>query len=75
MSRAQEQKLLQPFGNCRAQARKNKGMPQQALAEATNMSVVAIAYIETGKRWVRPLTLSKIASALRVRPAEFFKDL
>ncbi len=75
MSRAQEQKLLQTFGQRVAQVRKSKGLTQQQLAESVNMSTVAIAYIETGKRWVRPLTLSKIAKALKVAPAELFRDL
>ncbi len=39
------------------------------------MSVVTIAYIETGKRWVRLGTLDKIAQALKVPVAELFKGL
>ena len=39
------------------------------------MSVVGIAYTETGKRWARLGTLAKIATALRVDIAEFFKDV
>ena len=37
------------------------------------MSVVAIAYIETGKRWVRLSTLDKIANALDVDISELLK--
>lgn len=75
MSRAQEQKILQAFGKRVAQVRKSNGLTQQQLAENVNMSTVAIAYIETGKRWMRPLTLSKIAKVLKVAPAELFRDL
>lgn len=75
MSTADERKLLQRFGKCIAEARKNKGMTQSQLAEQVNMSVVTIAYIETGKRWVRLATLDKIAKALKVSVAELFRGL
>jgi transcriptional regulator with XRE-family HTH domain len=42
---------------------------------ALNMSVVAIAYIETGKRWARLGTLSKIAKALKVNISDLFQGL
>lgn len=50
-------------------------MTQQELAERTGMSVVGIAYIETGKRWARLGTLTKIAKALRVDIADLFKNI
>lgn len=75
MSVAQEQKLLKAFGKQVASIRKEKGLTQQQLAEAVGMSVVAIAYIETGKRWVRLSTLSKIAGALKVPADNFLKGL
>lgn len=43
---------------------KSRGLTQQQLAEQIEMSVVAIAYIETGKRWARLGTLTKIANAV-----------
>ena len=52
-----------------------KGVTQQELAENIGMSVVAIAYIETGKRWARLGTLNKIANSLRVRVADLFKGI
>lgn len=75
MSLAQEQKLQKAFGKRLAQVRKSRGVTQQQLAEAVSMSVVAIAYLETGKRFARIGTLYKIAKALKVDVAELFKGL
>jgi transcriptional regulator with XRE-family HTH domain len=75
MSTPQEGKLLQKFGKRLAEVRKAKGVTQSDLAERVNMSVVTIAYIETGKRWVRLSTLDKIARALKVNVADLFKGL
>lgn len=75
MNTAQEQNFLRNFGKRLAEVRKDRGVTQQQLAEAVNMSVVAIAYIETGKRWVRPGTLQKIAKALRISIADLFAGL
>lgn len=75
MSNTQEQKLMKAFGKRVAEVRKSKGVTQQQLAEQVNMSVVAIAYIETGKRWARLGTLDKIASSLKVDVSELFKGL
>lgn len=75
MSTAQEQKLLKSFGKRVAQLRKSRGVTQQELSERLNMSVVAIAYIETGKRFPRLGTLQKIAKNLRVDIADLFKGL
>jgi transcriptional regulator with XRE-family HTH domain len=75
MSTAQEQKLLKAFGKRLAVVRKNRGITQQQLAEALGMSVVSIAYIETGKRFARLGTLHKIAKSLNVNIAELFKGL
>ena len=75
MSNAREQKLMKAFGKRVAEVRKSKGVTQQQLAEQVNMSVVAIAYIETGKRWARLGTLDKIATSLKVDVSELFKGL
>ncbi len=53
MDKAHEQKLMKEFGRKVAELRKSRGVTQQDLAERIGMSVVAIAYIETGKRWAR----------------------
>jgi len=75
MSKAPEQKLLKEFGKRVAEVRKAKHMTQQELSETVGMSVVTIAYIETGQRWVRLGTLHKLAKALHVGVAELFKGL
>ena len=75
MSNPNEAKLLNAFGKRISEVRKSKGVTQNELAERVNMSVVTIAYIETGKRWVRLSTLDKIATALKVNISELFKGL
>ena len=75
MSNAPEQKLMKTFGKRVAEVRKSKGVTQQELAENIGMSVVAIAYIETGKRWARLGTLNKIANSLKVSVADLFKGI
>jgi len=75
MTNAQEQKLMKAFGKRVAEVRKSRGVTQQELAENIGMSVVAIAYIETGKRWARLGTLNKIANSLKVKVADLFKDI
>jgi transcriptional regulator with XRE-family HTH domain len=75
MTNAPEQKLMKAFGKRVAEVRKSRGVTQQELAENISMSVVAIAYIETGKRWARLGTLSKIAKSLKVDISELFKGL
>lgn len=75
MTNAPEQKLMKAFGRRVAEVRKSKGVTQQELAENIGMSVVAIAYIETGKRWARLSTLNKIANSLKVSVADLFKGI
>lgn len=73
MADIKEQKLMKIFGKRVAEIRKARGVTQQELAEDVGMSVVAIAYIETGKRWARLGTLDKIAKSLKVDISMFFK--
>jgi transcriptional regulator with XRE-family HTH domain len=70
-----ERELMKHFGRRVAEVRKRSGVTQQELAETINMSVVAIAYIETGKRWARLGTLDKIARSLKVPIGDLFKGL
>ena len=70
-----EEKLMKSFGKQVAQVRKSRGVTQQQLAENIGMSVVAVAYIETGKRWARLGTLNKIARSLKVDIQDLFKGL
>lgn len=66
---------MKSFGRRVAAVRKSCGYTQQTLAEEIGMSVVAIAYIETGKRWARLGTLNKIATVLQVDISDLFKDI
>lgn len=75
MSNTQETKLLRSFGKRVAEVRKSRGITQQDLAQRINMSVVAIAYIETGKRWPRIETIDKIAKTLSVPIADLLKGI
>lgn len=75
MTNASEQVLMKTFGKRVAEVRKSRGFTQQELAEDIGMSVVAIAYIETGKRWARIGTLNKITKTLKVDMSELFKGL
>jgi transcriptional regulator with XRE-family HTH domain len=75
MASTSEQKLMKAFGARVAAVRKSRGFTQQELAEHIGMSVVAIAYIETGKRWARLGTLMKISNTLKVDIADFFKNI
>lgn len=75
MTTAHEQRLMKAFGRRVAEVRKAHGVTQQQLAEAINMSVVSVAYIETGKRWAKLTTLHKLASSLKVDIAELFKGV
>lgn len=75
MTGAREQKLMKAFGKQVAKLRKERGITQQQLAENTGMSVVAIAYIETGKRWARLGTLNKIAKHLKVNISDLLHGI
>lgn len=70
-----ETKLMKVFGKRVAEVRKSKNVTQQQLAHDIGMSVVAIAYIETGKRWARIGTLNKIAKRLGVDISELFRGV
>lgn len=75
MQTTSELKFLQAFGKRVATLRKARNVTQQQLAEDIGVSVVTIAYIETGKQWVRPKTLGKIAKSLKVNISDLFSGL
>lgn len=70
-----EQKYLKAFGKRLAEVRKSRGMTQEVLAEKLDISTVSVAYLETGRRWPRLITLHRIANALDVKVGELFKGL
>lgn len=67
--------LLKRFGARLALIRHSRGLTQAQLAEKVNMSIVAIAYLETGKRWARIGTLARLSEVLEVSLKELFEDL
>lgn len=75
MQTTTEQKFLRAFGKQVAALRKSRNVTQQQLAEDIGVSVVTIAYIETGKQWVRPKTLSAIAKSLKVSTSDLFRGI
>lgn len=72
MATTDHDKLAQRFGKQLALQRKRQGLTQAQLAEQVGMSVVSIAYLETGKRWARLATLRMLAEALDCTIADFF---
>lgn len=75
MQTTNEQKFLKAFGKRLSEVRKSRGITQQQLAEDIGVSVVTIAYIETGKQWVRPKTLGNIARSLKVDISDLFRGV
>jgi transcriptional regulator with XRE-family HTH domain len=54
--------------------RREKGLSQQELAELAGVGQDSISAIETGKHEPHPRTLRKLAKALDVEVADFFKE-
>jgi len=75
MRSVSDYKLLVTFGRRLSVVRKSRSLTQQQLAEIVGISVVALAYIETGKRWPRIDTLDKLARALKVPLADLFRGV
>ena len=75
MQTTSEQKFLKEFGKRVATLRKARNITQQQLAEDIGVSVVTVAYVETGKQWVRPKTLNKIAESLKVKISDLFSGI
>ena len=53
--------------------RQRKGLSQAKLAEKMNISTNYLSDIETGKGWVSPFSLAKLANSLEVEVFELFK--
>jgi transcriptional regulator with XRE-family HTH domain len=75
MRSARDNRLLITFGRRLSVVRKSRNLTQQQLSELIGISVVALAYIETGKRWPRIDTLDKLARALKVPVADLFRGV
>ena len=53
--------------------RNRKGLSQAKLAEKMNISTNYLSDIETGRGWVSPFSLIKLANALEIEVFELFK--
>lgn len=66
------QELRIRFGRLVAAHRRQAGLTQDGLASASGVSTDMIARIEAGATGARFVTISKLAAALKVDPAELF---
>ena len=64
--------LRKRFGRLVAAHRRRVGLTQEALAEAADLSVDMISKIEVGASGARFPVIERLASVLKVDPAEFF---
>ena len=53
--------------------RQMKGWSQEVLAEKMDISTNYLSEIETGKGWISPFSLAKMANALEIEVFELFK--
>lgn len=70
--RSRDEEMLTELGKWIAYIRKSDRLSRQRLADATGMSLMAITYIENGKRWPRISNLEKIAKVLDVSVGDLF---
>ncbi len=75
MISTEEAKNLRAFGKRLADLRKQRGLTQEQLAERLDMSRLAVAYFETGRRWPRLTTIKRIARCLQVDVGDIFRGL
>jgi len=68
----EEKDLRAVFGENIKKFRNKRGWNQLLLAEKLDISANFLSEIETGKGWVSPLTLVKLANALDIEVFELF---
>ena len=69
----QEQEIRALLAENIKKYRCRRGWSQLYLSEKLDISSNFLSEIETGKGWVSPLTLSKLANALEIEAFELFK--
>jgi len=69
----QEQEIKAALAENIKKYRNRRGWSQLCLSEKLGISANFLSQVETGKAWVSPLTLSKLASALEIEVFELFK--
>jgi len=72
LSFMEEKELRTVFGENIKKFRNRKGWNQLFLAEKLDISANFLSEIETGKGWVSPLTLIKLANTFEVEVFELF---
>ncbi|MEJ0072485.1 MAG: helix-turn-helix transcriptional regulator [Candidatus Saccharibacteria bacterium] len=68
------QDIRKTFGKTIRQMRTKEGYSQEAFADAAGLHRTYIGAIERGEQNVSLDNIQKLAQALRVNPAVFFKD-
>ena len=71
----EEKELRTVFGENIKKFRNRRGWNQLLLAEKLDISANFLSEIETGKGWVSPLTLAKLAKALEIEVSELFMPI
>jgi len=71
----EENELRSLLGENIKKFRNRRGWNQLFLAEKLDISANFLSEIETGKGWVSPLTLTKLAKALEIEVFELFKPV
>jgi transcriptional regulator with XRE-family HTH domain len=71
----QEQELRAVLAENIKKYRNRRGWSQLILSEKLDLSSNFLSEIETGKGWVSPLTLTKLATALEIEVYELFKPI
>jgi transcriptional regulator with XRE-family HTH domain len=67
--------ILLAFGAAVRQHRKNKGLSQEAFADACGIDRSYMGGVERGERNIALINVEKIMVALELQPSEFFKSL
>ena len=65
--------LRKRFGQCVAMHRRRRGLTQDGLAGAADLSVDMVSKIETGGTGARFPAIERLAAALEVDPGELFR--
>ena len=71
----QEQEIRALLAENIKKYRNKRGWNQLYLSEKLDISTNFLSEIETGKGWVSPLTLSKLANTLEIEVYELFKPI
>jgi len=71
----EEKELRAVFGENIRKFRSKRGWNQLLLAEKLDISANFLSEIETGKGWVSPLTLVKLANTLEIEVFELFSPV